>query len=314
VTNSSQEWWSLSNLDGTEEVSLHQWGWSVTTVGGSRYDLPPRRGTDITLAYRPGVVHRRKVPDARQISLSMFMVGWDPATGNANDDMLTQWNDNWDLLRRKVFRNFLLQDQRVRLIRRWFLTAPEFPTIRNGDICVQGDPGVPVAGKRLVTAFTNAEMTGQMQPTMTGRYRAEFTMDFTLPEPYFYGNTTVSATLIPNTPVWVWNDGHDAAAPGYIQVDLYGPLINPAITNLSTNPDSWVRYMGTIPAGQQIRLTINRFSCEQIVSSGTNINKIANISNYGARFWVNVLPGTNKFELLSAGTGHAVLSFRPPYV
>lgn len=312
MSNSSPEYWSIAKLDGSGEVSLHQWGWAITTVGGSRYDLPSRRGSDMTMAYRPGQLHRRKLPDARQVSLSMFMVGWDPATGDAPEDQLSQFNDNWDQLRRLVFSNYLLTDQRLRLIRRWFLTAPTFPTTRTGDICIQGDPGVPAPGRRLLTAFANAEMTGNMQPSMTGRYRAEFTMDFTLADPYYYGST-VSATMT-NGSHYIWNDGHDAAAAGYMQVDLVGPLSSPRITNMSTEPNSWVIYNGSITAGTTVRLLIDRFTCEKVVPGGTNVNMIAKIASYGARFWVNLLPGANKIELSAGGTGHVVLSFRPPYV
>lgn len=324
MSNSSPEYWSLANLDGTNEISLHQWGWAVTTVGGGRYDVPPKRGSDITVAYRPGQVFRRKVVDARQITLSMFMVGWDPATGNAPRDQLTQWNDNWEALRRAVFRHSQLNDQRVRLIRRCFLTNETFPTTRGGqDICIQGDPGVPAAGKQLHWSFANAEMTGNMQPSMTGRFRSEFELDFTLGDPYFYGSN-VTATLTPlgyfgGGPVYVWNDGYEVAASGYIQVDLYGPLVNPVLTNLSTNPDSWVKYNAIIPPGQNIRLMINKFTCEQIVSgSSTNINKIAAISNYGARFWLNLIPGANKLQLTDSSSGSyagtCVVNFRPPYI
>ena len=52
MANSVDEYWSI---DG---VSLHQFGWSVATVGGSRYDLPPLRGDNVMIAYRPGSVHR----------------------------------------------------------------------------------------------------------------------------------------------------------------------------------------------------------------------------------------------------------------
>jgi hypothetical protein len=107
MANSTEEFWSV---DG---VSLHQYGWAVTTVGGSRYDLPPRRGSNMPIAYRPGQVHRNKLPDERVITLVMFMVGADPGTGPAIgssptvDDERVQWNDNWDFLRRLVYKNYL---------------------------------------------------------------------------------------------------------------------------------------------------------------------------------------------------------------
>lgn len=310
MSNSSVEYWSITGPDGVE-LSLHQWGWAVTTVGGSRYDLPPRRGSDMVMAYRPGQIHRRKLPDARQITLVMFMVGFDPATGNSPPDQMLQWNDNWDQLRRLVYRNYLLSDQRVRLTRRWKLTPPTFPTTRTGDICIQGDPGVPDPGPRLTSAFAWAEMTGSMAPTMTGRFRSDFQLDFTLADPFFYGGT-VTTTLQSGETSYVWNDGHDVAASGYLQVDLVGPLTNPVLTNLSTQPNSWVKYGASIGSGETIRLVINRFTCDRV--TGTVTNRIGFISNYGARNWVNLLPGVNKLQLTGGGSGHAIVTFRPPYV
>lgn len=311
MSNNTPEWWSLQGVDG-QEVSLHQYGWSVTTVGGSRYDLPPRRGSDMTFAYRPGQVHRRKVPDARPISLLFFMVGWDPATGNSPPDQRLQWNDNWDNLRRLVYRHSLLNDQRVRLTRRWFLTAPTFPSSHDGTNVAQGDPGVPAPGPRLLSAFAWAEMTGNMAPSMTGRYRSEFQMDFTLSDPYFYG-APVQFTLNPGLPLFVWNDGHDIVGPGYMQVDLQGPLSNITLSNLSTSPDSWVKYNTSIASGETIRLVVNRFSCERVLTP-TNQNRVQYISNYGSRWWVTLLPGANKLQLTASGSGQAVVTFRPSYV
>lgn len=309
--NSTAEFWSIIDVDGNE-ISLHQWGWAVTTVGGSRYDLPPRRGSDMTMAYRPGQIHRRKLPDARAMSLVMFMVGWDPGTGDAPPDQRLQWNDNWDTLRRLVFRNSLAADQRVKLTRRWFLTAPTFPTTRTGDICIQGDPGVPASGQsRLLKAFALAEMTGPMDPSMTGRFRSDFQLDFTLADPYFYGDT-VTIDLSPGETAYVWNDGHDVAASGYLQVDFYGELVHPRITNYSTEPDSWVQFNGTIATGEQVEMVINRFQCQKVTD---HTNQIGKITSYGARFWVNLLPGANKIGLSAiSGSGHAVITFRPPYV
>lgn len=316
MSNSSSEWWSVANLDGSDELSLHQWGWSVTTVGGARYDLPAKRGSDITVAYRTGQIHRRKLVDARTITLLMFMVGWDPATGNAPTDQLTQWNDNWDRLRRAVFRHSALTDQRIRLYRRWFLTAEDMPTVRTGDFCIKGDPGVPTPGRRLLTAFANAEMTGQMQPSMTGRYRAEFQLDFQLADPYFHGVDEVQFNVnAAAAPMYVWNDGHDVAGSGYMTVDFVGPLTNPGLFNFSTSPDSWVKYNGTIAAGETIRLVTNKFTAEKLMSSGSNQNRIGHITSYGARWWLTLIPGSNKLQLkCDAGSGHAAVTFRPQYL
>lgn len=314
MANSSPEWWSIIDTDGNE-ISLHQYGWSVTTVGGTRYDLPPRRGSDMTMAYRPGQIHRRKLPDARQMSLVMFMVGWDPATGTIqNPDQRVQWNDNWDQLRRLVYRNALLQDQRIKLTRRWFLTADTFPTSRGGqDICIQGDPGVPSPGPRLLQAFGMAEMTGNMDPSMTGRFRSDFQLDFTMADPFFYGNT-VSITMHPGETHYIYNDGYDVAASGYLQVDFYGHLTNPRITNRSTEPDSWVQFNGTLGVADHILMTVNRFQCYNAL---TQANFIGKITSYGARFWVNLLPGSNRIDFnadAEPDSGTAVLTFRPPYV
>lgn len=304
MSNSSPEFWSVADLDGQNEVSLHQWGWAVTTVGGSRYDLPPKRGSDMVMPYRPGQVHRRKLPDARTVSLNMFMVGWDPATGDAPADQLLQWNVNWDTLRRLVYRHSQLPDQRVRLIRRWFLTT---------DDTLPPQYAAPTGGKRLVKAFAQAEMTGQMQPSMTGRYRAEFQMDFTLSDPFFYGDQR-QVTLAPNTPLYVWNDGHDVAGPEWLTLDLVGPLDSPRFYNLSTDPDSWVGYNANIAAGETVQLRVYNYTCEQILASG-NKNKIAYVTSYGASFWITLLPGPNQVRLTSfGGNGHAVLKYRSPYV
>jgi hypothetical protein len=314
--NNTEEWWSILD-DSGQEVSLHQFGWSVTTVGGSRYDLPPRRGSNMTLAYRPGQVHRSKLPDARQITLVMFMVGWDPATG-ANDTVIgdyqrTQWNDNWDTLRRLVYKNWGT-DNRVRLTRRWRLTAPTFATSRSGNIAIVGDPGVPASGQdRIITAFTYAEMIGQMPPTMTGRYRSDFQLDFTLTDPYFYGGT-VSTSMTDADDAWVWNDGHDIAAHAYVQIDLVGPLSWPRVLNLSTDPVSWVQYKGDIASGDTVRLVCSRFAAEKL-DTPRNLNRVGLIANYGSRFWLPLLPGANKLKMdARSGSGHALVSFRPPYV
>jgi hypothetical protein len=316
MANSTEEFWSV---DG---VSLHQYGWAVTTVGGSRYDLPPRRGSNMPIAYRPGQVHRNKLPDARVITLVMFMVGADPGTGPAIGSSLTladervQWNDNWDFLRRLVYKNYL-SSNRVTLTRRWRLTAPTFPTSRTGDNVIAGDPGTPASGAdRILTASTYAEMTANMAPTMTGRTRSDFQLDFTMADPFFYGNT-VEVTLSPGQTAYVWNDGHDVAAHAGLTVDFNGPVVNPTLTNLSTSPDSSVTYKSNMLNGYTVSLNVGRYSATAHPTGRTTPvgNRIAYVTNSGARMWFNLLPGANKIQYTtSSGSGTCVLRFQPPYV
>lgn len=316
MTDNTEESWILNG------VSVHQFGWSVTTVGGSRYDIPPRRGSNMVVGYRPGQVNRPKMPDARTITLVMWMAGWDPALGPVagplptSENQRTQWNDNWDTLRRMVFENYL-NDGLISITRKWRLTAPTFPTTRVGDIVIAGDPGTPTSGvSRLLAATAYGEIAGNMAPTMTGRTRSDFQIDLTLPDPYFYDSTTSQATLTRGGPVYVWNDGHDVAAHNNLTVDLVGPLTNPLVYNLTPQPDIHLSYFGTIPSGQIVTLNIGRFTAIQHAPSATTgVNKIAAMSNSGSRLWLNLLPGANKLSLAAdAGTGTAVVRWRHPYI
>lgn len=230
---SSDEYWMI---DG---VSLHEYGWSVSTIGGSRYDLPPLRGEDIQLAYRPGKVHRPKYPDSRTVELVMWVAGVDPATGNQVTDARLRWNDSWDFLRRLVWKP---NGGQVTLTRRWFLTVDGVQT--------------------LVAADAQAQIADAMAPTMTGRHRADFTMTLLLADPYFYGDQIVQPLGLGSVTT-VTNPGNDAAAYTNVQIDLMGPLTNPKVTNTSAAPNVWVQYVGIIPAGQVLRLDIGTYSAVQ---------------------------------------------------
>lgn len=279
--NTTEEWW---DINGT---SLNQHGWNIVTVGGARYDLPTRRGDNMVFAYRPGSVHRAKLPDARTITLVMWVAGVEPSSGTNYDNAILRWNDNWDFLRRSVWR---ADGSQLDLTRRWNLTVSGTPT--------------------LVTATAKAEIADAMEPTMTGRTRADFAMTFLLADPYFYG-TTVTETCVLSTPKSVVNPGHDFAMHNNVTVTLTGPLTNPRLTNTTATPDVWVQYTGSIPTGDTVVLTVGTF----VAVTNHGVNVINNISHSGARFWMGLLPGTNSLTLTAtAGTGSATVAFQPPYV
>jgi hypothetical protein len=296
----TDEYWEI------EGHSLHQHGWSVATIGGSRFALPPRRGENQMMPYRPGTVWRPKVADARTLNLVMWVTGqYNLADGLPAADHRVAWNDSWDYLRRLVWK---VEGRQFLLTRRWKLTVGGHPTI--------------------VTADARAELAGTMDPTMTGRHRADFQMDLLLADPYFYGraNPTVawSATEVALTvnlqsdPVntrdvyTAFNPGYDLAGYGSLEIDLIGPLKNPVVLNASPEPDMWVRFGATIDAGVTIRLSVPDFLAYQV---SNNHNYIGRISHSGARHWMGLVPGANYLTLLTdEGTGSAVVRYQPPYV
>lgn len=305
---SSDEWWSI---DG---VSLHQWGWSVATVGGARYNLPPRRGENIKLSGRPGSVHRPKLADSRTITLVMWLTGAVPGVdpiddplGAVSDDPTLQWNDSWDFLRRLVWQ---ANGQQVDLTRRWYLTVD----------------GV----KTLVTATAKAEIADTMDPTMTGRTRADFAMTLLLADPFFYGSTVsqqiditwdVSIEGPVDNTVTIVNPGHDFSGYGHgseLEIDFVcdvasvQKLSNPTLTNLSLTPDVWAQYAGDISQGVTITYDVENFDARQ-TSTGTNY--ISKVRHGGAKPWMLLRPGSNLLKLTAdAGEGHAVLRYRPAYI
>lgn len=287
ITNphTTDEWWSING------VSLHQHGWNVTTVGGSRYDLPPRRGDNIKIPYRPGLVHRPKMPDARTINLVMWITGgYRPNTDDPATDQTLAWNDSWDFLRRLVWQ---AGGGQFTLTRRWRLTVDGVPTI--------------------VSADALGEIADTMTPTMTGRTRADFTMTILLADPFFYGDL-VEVPLNRDTPTTVTNQGHDNAAYGNdTEVDLIGPLTNPVITNSTTSPHAWVKLATTIAAGSTVRLRLRDFTANVITGTPTNV--LGKVSNAGFRYWMSLPRGDNQLTLTaSAGNGSALVRLRPPYI
>ena len=284
MANSTTEYW---DIDGT---SLHQYGWAVSTVGGARYDLPVRRGDNRVFAYRPGAVHRPKLPQHRVIDLAMWLTGTDPATGATVSDPRMRWNDSWDFLRRLVWKP---NGAQVTLTRRWWLTVGSTAT--------------------LVTADAKAEIVDTMAPTMTGRHRATFTMSLLMADPYFYG-PEITVNLVKDVPISINNPGHDVAGFGHMELDIIGSLTGPRVTNATPSPDVRVWYDPalTIAGGKTLRLDVPAFQATRL-PEGANV--IGDVRHGGARTWMSLLPGANLLTLTaSAGSGSAQLRFRPPYI
>jgi hypothetical protein len=280
VAVTTAEWWSI------DDVPLNQHGWNIRTVGGSRYGVPPMRGSDLQYAYVPGQEFRPKLPQSRTITLDMWVTGVDPDTGDTVADSMLRWNDSWQFLRHL----FWQPGRQFVLTRRWLLTSP-------------GGPGVQ-------TASALGQLASNLDLAMTGRFRAEYTVDILLADPFFYGaeqltqiNVGQSATIV--------NPGDYTAAHRHFTVQFVGPLNTPTLVNLTTNPKVTLTLNAAIAAGETVTLDMAAFSA----LSDSGGNRIAAVIHSGARQWMGLVRGTNTLRLTTlSGTGHAVVRFQPPYV
>jgi hypothetical protein len=275
VLASTDELWTVDGLP------LNAYCWAIASLGGGggggRFDFPPLRGSNRTYAYRPGAVFLPKVADQRTITLTMWVAGVDPATGQPGANPVVQWNDNWNTLRRA----FWTPRRQVTLDRKWKLN---------------------VSAPSLLEAAAQAQFQQSSTPlAMTGRARADFAVDFQLADPFFYG-APIMTTVISGTPVTIHNPGDDAAAYAGVTVEFIGGT-NPVLTNTTASPVITCSAAGAIG---DITLDVRNF----LVSPGSY--PLGSIGHSGARSWFVLLPGDNTVTLTGGGT--AKVTFSPPYL
>lgn len=278
--DSSTERWLVNG------TSLSQYCWAVKTFGGTPRALPTFRGTDISVAYLPGKIFRPKFPDSRVVSLLMWVAGIVPATAQPSNNPTLQFSDNLRTLHSLIY----TPSAQVSLTREWYYTVNGTPT--------------------LVSASANAQVAGDMQPTMTGAGRADFSADFLLSDPYFYGST-ITASVPYNSATAVTNPGDDIAAYSNFTVTFNGPLLYPILSN-STNSVS-LTLNTLIASGKSITVDIANYTA--VSSDGADMRGV--LQHSASRRWMALNPGSNSMLLsssLSTDNGTASLSFKPPYV
>ncbi len=290
-TVGNKEFWEV---DG---VSMAEHGWNVATVEG-RFNVPQLRGEDTTFSYVEGDDFRPKVPASRVMTLKMWMMGVNPSTGDHEGDLLVRWNDNWKFLTNL----FWTPHRQVRLTRRLWVTDP-----------VTGQPGVQ-------TTYAYGQYMGGLEPSMTGRYRATFEVQFKLADPFFYPENDTVVTIERGQTVDITNYGDYVAAHRHMYITFNGFLKNPLLTNTTPNPDVTVAYVGNLFANQKVDLDVRLFLAkanfpEQINYSLATFNRVSYIRHSGTRYWFGLQRGNNSVKLTADdGTGNAVIRFRPPYM
>lgn len=284
--SSVDEVWSI---DG---IPLHQMGFAVQTKSG-RFRVPPLRGDNSKAAYVPGELWLPKIPDAYTLNLPMFLIGADAETGAPVDHPVAAFNDNFAYLC-----ELLWQPNREFVIgrRRW-RTNP-----------TTGDP-------ELVYAEALGQYAGGLDAAMTGPTRATFTLDIRLAHPFFYGPVITVPPLARGATAVVTNPGQWDAWARNIWVDFIGPLTAPRLTNTFSGGTSiYCGLTGQVPAGKTLTLDVGAFLALQPAAGGYT-NRTGEIYNAGTRAWMALLKGPNNISFsATAGTGSAVIRYRPPYL
>lgn len=284
----TDEVWSITDEEGNE-IALSQHGWNVSTKGGSRYDLPARRGDNRRYPYRPGARHKKnKMPDERDITLDMWVNGTNPGTGATVGDPTLQWNDSWNFIRHLVWRP---NGAQFLLTRRWWLTI-------DGEAVIH-------------KASTLVEVVDSMTPTMRSQNSSTFQMQLLMTSPFFYGDW-IETTIHQGQTVEIFNPGDDVAMYENFVITFNPTLVTPKLTNITSTPNKWLRFDGNV-------FNVTTFDVpEFLVNDTVNSNLLEYVVSSGSRFWFGLDKGLNRVTLesdsASPATGTCTIAFRAPFV
>jgi hypothetical protein len=281
MSNSTQEYWDING------VSLNQYCHAIKTYGGSRLAVPKLRGENALLPFRHGRMFKPKTPDSKVITLAMWVAGIDPDNDQPAEDQRTQFNDNWQALTDL----FWSPTEQLVLTKRWFTNATN-PT--------------------LMQASALCELAGTMDPTMTGRTRADFGVDLLLADPFFYAPQVTSSSIGVGQTVVINNPG-DVETWVNLEITFNGELLRPTLTNLSASPQVWMTVDSLVQSSYKVDVNVGKYSAVRNYD-GTDIS--ATIDHSGFRGWFKLNPGNNSIKLTSSGigTGNAVLKYRAAFL
>lgn len=278
----TDEYWEING------VSIQEYCFNVTTWGGNLQAPPPLRGSDLTIPYRPGQVMQKRRPDGRTLTFNMWMTGAD-AHGNNPDPFSTKdyFRTMYAALRQIMWN----QGKPVTITKRW----KELGTNN-------------ILSATAVGVFANG-----LEPTMTGNSRANFSVEYYLPDPFFYGaeeTITFDATAT-STKNFIVKGDYETTA---ITIEFNGARNNMRLTNNTAG--LYVNVNQNLASGQKIVLDVDKWTATK--NPGVSeANVIGAVTNFGHEFWFSLVP-TNAIQNVtlssSSGTGNAVLKYRPRYI
>lgn len=268
-------------IDG---VPLSTFCWDVKTKGGSRAKPPPLRGEDTTIPFSPGKLDAGRVPDARLMDLQMWV------TGAAQDG-------------RVIDERAYERNHRALVGLCWNPDRPVALTKRFYD-----------ADGQLVDVTALARYADGLEPSMTGPARADVTVTFLLPDPFFYADWASVLLPVPGTRT-VPVPGDVTALRIVLKHD--SPFQDLRIRNLTTG--SGFTHQGIVPAGAGVRIEAKNFRAVISPAAGPEYLDNAHLDQASAGSispWLLTLArGDNTLQLTAgAGRGEVQLDYQAAYL
>lgn len=257
-------------------VSLQTLAFDIVTIGGDRIAPPPMRGSNVTVPYRPGTLWLPRQPDARQITLDMWVIGVEE-DGTIPDDSAAEFHSNFRKLRNLLWN----PREQIELTKKFY---------------IDGD---------LIEATAKAQFVGGLNPNMSGPARGSFAVTLLLSDPYFYsaeveeelenGNNTIEVA----GDDWTYN----------IQFEFSGTRNNPVVVNSTL--DIEMSSTENIGSGDVMSVDVYNYTSFTDPDTTPAYDSTGSITHSGSPQWFALAPGENVVNLSSdLGSGDVAMTYK----
>lgn len=274
-------WQVIDRLGATWD--LQTLAYNISSWGDSRQSPPPSRGADIVIPWIPGQSRQPKIPDAKTITLAMWVCGADVSGATPIGGRRLAFESNWRQLRALL----------------WNYGEPF--TLVKKFLDVNG---------QVVTASAIVEFAGGLEPGMTDPYGAAFTVDLLLADPFFYGTPvniafdTSTATILNPTILGDWY----ARRVVVNATSKTGGVSTPGIacTTMSPLVTMQVAYSTATGAIPIVLDSVNQLA----TANGVSVAGL--VTHAGSYDWMRLNPGACTIQLLRAsGNWSGTITYTP---
>jgi hypothetical protein len=233
---------------------------------GDAEDLPPLRGEDLAVPNLPGRRWAAKLPDARRLSLNLYITDMNASGGRTESTDQRQAQANLDALR-----------------------------------LLFGKPGQKSLVHTMPDASTRtaqAEVVSfQVKEQITPRVAFLAVVDFALADPYLYAANVVDAAhAINSSPHDITFTNPGTARTNRITLDFTGPISSPRVTQVTTG--IYVECLVTVASGKHLII-----DCAAFTATNDGVNAIGSIRHSGDFRWLIVEPGAQTLRVTSTSPG-----------